>query len=194
MKNLIFIVVLTSTLPLTAQDRADASLAGSVLSMSSSTNVNITRSANVAGGVLASFRFWATPRNGIEFNYAHANFTQKVVIGSSTTSLDSGTHEVSGAYVFRPETSRQLRPFFGAGAALLQFNPNSSSLAPTPQSQNKPGLLYIAGIDYMLSRHLGAQIQFRGLVFAAPSFMNEAFRSNTTHNMSEPTLGFVYRF
>ena len=194
MKKLIFLVVLMRTIHLSAQERADVSLAGSVLRMSSATNANITRSANASGGVIAAFRFWATPRNGIEFNYGHANFTQKAAIGPSTTSLDSGMHEVSGAYVFRPRTSGQLRPFFGVGAALLQFNPNNTSLTPTPQSQNKTGLLYIGGIDYMLGRHLGAQIQFRGLVFAAPSFFNETFRSNTTHNMSQPTFGFVYRF
>lgn len=195
MKKLIFLIALMGTTHLSAQERADVSLAGSVLSMSSATNANITRSANVSGGVLAAFRFWATPRNGIEFSYAHANFTHTVATGSVRTSLDSGMHEVSGAYLFRPRPFGQLQPFLGAGAALFQFNPKANaSLSATPQSQNKPALLYVAGVDYMLSRHFAAQIQFRGLVCAAPSFMNETFRSNTTHNMSEPTFGFVYRF
>jgi len=195
MKKLIFLVVLMGTFHLSAQERADVGLAGSVLSMSSATNANITRSANISGGVLAAFRFWATPRNGIEFNYAHASFKQTVATGSLKTFLDSGMHEVSSSYLFRPRPFGKLQPFLGAGAALLQFNPKTNgSLSPTPQSQNKPALLYVAGVDYMLSRHFAAQIQFRGLVFAAPSFINETLRSNTTHNMSEPTFGFVYRF
>jgi hypothetical protein len=79
--------------------------------------------------------------------------------------------------------------------ALLQFNPKKNvSLSPALQPQNKPGLLYFAGIDYMLSQHFGARAEFIGLVFAAPSFINETFRSNTMQHTSEPTFGVVYRF
>jgi len=46
----------------------------------------------------------------------------------------------------------------------------------------------------MFNQRFGVRAQFRGLVFAAPSFMNETFRSNTTHHMAEPTFGFLYRF
>ena len=46
---------------LSAQDRADVSLTGSVLSMNSVTNNNITRGGRAAGGVLGSLRFWAPP-------------------------------------------------------------------------------------------------------------------------------------
>jgi hypothetical protein len=31
------------------------------------------------------------------------------------------------------------------------------------------------------SRHFPVRAEFRGLVFAAPTFMNETFRSNTMH-------------
>jgi opacity protein-like surface antigen len=180
---------------LTAQDRADVSLNGSMLSMSSATRNGITRESNITGGVLASFRFWVTSRNGFEFNYGHANDTQSVTAGGSKSSLDSGIHEISGLYMFRLRASHRIQPFLGAGAAFLQFNPgNNTVFGSLPQSQNKPGFLYTAGTDYMFNKHFGARLQFRGLVFAAPSYMVETFRSNTTHHMSEPTVGFVYHF
>ena len=192
---MVLIAFLAGTMNLSAQDRADLSLTGSMLSMNSVTNNNVTRGGRTAGGVLGSFRFWATPRNGLEFNYGHSNLTQTITAGLTKTSLDSGVHEVSGAYLFRPTTGGHLQPFFGAGAALVQFNPaKNAALTLVPQSQNKPGLLYVAGLDYMVNHHFGLRAEFRGLVFAAPSFMNETFRSNTMHHMSEPSFGIVYRF
>jgi opacity protein-like surface antigen len=192
---MVLIAFLAGSMNLSAQDRADLSLSGSVLSMNSITNNNITRSGSTAGGVLGSFRFWATSRNGFELNYGHATMTQTISAGLTKTSLDSGVHEVSGAYLFRPRTAGHLQPFFGAGAALLQFNPaKNAAITPAPQSQNKPGLLYVAGFDYVVNPHFALRAEFRGLVFAAPSFINETFRSNTTHQMSEPTFGIVYRF
>jgi len=199
MKNCIVLlmVILFGILNLSAQDRADASLNGSVLSLNSATNNGITRASSTTGGVSASLRLWITARNGIEFNYGHANDTQEVTINGSKATLDTGIHEVSGLYVFRLTPSPRFRPFFGAGAALLQFNPKKDPLFifnPVPESQNKAGLVYTAGADYMFSQHVGVRLQFRGLVFAAPSFMIETFRSNTMHHLSEPTFGFVYHF
>jgi outer membrane immunogenic protein len=183
------------TMNLPAQDRADVSLNGSALAMSSATHDGITRDGSTTGGVLASSRFWVTPRNGFELNYGHANDTQTAKTGGSKSSLDSSVHEVSSLYVFRLKTTPHIQPFLGVGAAFLQFNPkNDSQFGPLPQSQNKPGLIYTAGLDYMFNQRFGARLQFRGLVFAAPSFMVESFRSNTMHHMSEPTFGFVYRF
>lgn len=194
-KLMVLIAFFAGMRNVSAQDRADVSLSGSVLSMNSATNNDITRAAGTAGGVLGSFRFWATPRTGFEFNYGHANFTQTVTAGLTKTSLNSGIHEVSGAYLFRFRTAGHVQPFVGMGAALLQFNPKQNvSLSPAPQSQNKPGLLCVVGIDYMLTQHFGLRGEFRGLVFAAPSFMTETFRSNTMHNLSQPTFGVVYRF
>jgi opacity protein-like surface antigen len=192
---LLLLTFLAGVMNVAAQDRADLSLSGSVLGMNSATSNNITSASRMGGGVLGSFRFWATPRNGVEFNYGHANLTQTVTNGPNKTSLDSGMHEVSGAYLFRFRVAGSIQPFVGVGAALLQFNPaKSTSLIPAPQSQNKPGLVYLAGLDYMLSPHFGLRAEFRGLVFAAPSFMTETFRSNTMHHTAEPTFGVVYRF
>jgi len=197
MKNCIvlLIVILSEIMNLSAQDRVDASLNGSVLSLNSASNSLITRASSTAGGASASLRWWFTSRNGVEFNYGHANDTQEVTINGSKASLDTGVHEVSGSYIFRLKPAHRIQPFFGAGVALLQFNPNKDQLPnPLAESQNKPGLVYMAGFDYMFNQHFGTRLQFRGLVFVAPSFMVETFRSNTMHHMSEPTLGFVYRF
>jgi len=196
MKNILFLIVfLSGTMSLSAQERLDASVNGSVLSLNSATNNGVTRAASAAGGASASLRLWFTPRNGVEFNYGHANTTQELTVNGAKVSLDAGLHEVSGAYIFRLKLNPRIQSFFGAGAALLQFNPKKDQqFNPLPQAQNKPGLVYTAGVDYMFNQHLGMRMQFRGLVFVAPSFMIETFRSNTMHQMSEPTVGFVYRF
>ena len=196
MKKILFLIVfLSGTINLSAQERVEASLNGSVLSLNSATNNGVTRAGSIAGGASGALRFWFTPSHGVEFNYGHANDAQQVTINGAKISLDSGVHEVSGAYIFRLRSNPRVQPFFGAGAAFLQFNPKKDQqFNPVPQSQNKPGLLYTAGVDYMFNQHFGMRLQFRGLVFAASSFMVETFRSNTMHQMSEPTVGFVYRF
>src|SRR5262249_25721731 len=84
-----------------AQDRIDASVNGSVLKFNSATNIGIVRTGSTSSGASASLRLWLTPRNGIEFNYGHANDTQEVMINGSKVSLDTGVHEVSGSYLFR---------------------------------------------------------------------------------------------
>jgi outer membrane protein W len=196
MKNILFLIIfLSGTMNLSAQERVEASLNASVLSLNLATNNGVTRDASVAGGGSGAIRFWLTPNHGVEFNYGHANDPQQATINGTKISLKAGVHEVSGAYIFRLRPSPRVQPFFGAGVALLQFNPKKDQqFNPVPQSQNKPGLLYTAGVDYMFNPHFGMRVQFRGLVFAAPSFIVEAFRSNTMHQMSEPTVGFVYRF
>lgn len=188
-------ILLFGVVNLTAQSRPDVSLSGSILSMSTAAHNGLTRKGDLTGGVLASFRFWVTSRNGVEFDYGHASDTQSVTVNGSRFSLDSGIHEVSGLYLFRLKASQRFQPFIGAGATLLQFNPaHNYTFGSLPLSQNKPGFVYTAGTDYMFNKHFGARLQFRGLVFAAPSYMVETFRSNTTHHMSEPTFGFVYHF
>jgi opacity protein-like surface antigen len=128
------------------------------------------------------------------FNYGHANSTRTITMGVTKTALESGVHEVTGAYLFQPNTAGHLHPFFGGGAGLLQFSPGMhAALSPAPQSQNKPGLLYVAGLDYTLDHHFDLRAEFRGLLFATPSFMNETFRSNTMHRMSATTFRVVYR-
>jgi len=179
---------------LTAAQNFDVSLGGSGLITNSSTHNGAQRNISATGGVLFSGRWWVTPRNGLVFNYGHATNTQSVVANGVKQSLDSGMHEVTGSYEYRFSLGK-VEPFIGGGGGLLQFNPaKTASLNPTPNSQNKPALLYAAGADYYVTEHFGAQFQLRGLVYAAPSFSNEAFRTNTMHNTLEPTVGLVLRF
>ena len=172
----------------------DISLSGSALVTNSSTHNGVKRDIGAAGGVLFSARWWVTPRNGLVFNYGHANDTQTVIANGAKQSVNAGMHEVTGAYAYRFNVGK-MQPFVTAGGGMMQFNPSkSASFSPALQSQNKPTLLYGAGVNYFATEHFGAQFQFRGLVYAAPSFNNEVFRSNTMHNTLEPTVGLVLRF
>jgi len=194
-KNFFIGLILLLSMPtLTSAQSFDISLSGSALVTNSGTHNGAQRDIGATGGVLFSARWWATPRNGFVFNYGHANDTQKVIVNGLKQSLESGMHEVTGAYEYRFNLGR-AQPFASGGGGLLQFNPTTtSSLSPAPQSQNKPTLLYGVGVDYFATEHFGVQFQLRGLVYAAPSFSNEAFRTNTMHNTLEPTIGLVLRF
>jgi outer membrane immunogenic protein len=102
MKRLIMALIafLLGTMNLPAQDRADVSLNGSALVMSSATHDGITRDGSTTGGVLASFRFWVTPRNGFELNYGHANDTQTATTGSFKSSPLIPVSTRLAAYMF----------------------------------------------------------------------------------------------
>ena len=188
------LMLLLSAPTLTSAQNFDVSVSGSALVTNSSTHNGVQRDIGATGGVLFSAGWWVSPKNGFVFNYAHANDTQKVIVNGLKQSLDSGMHEVTGAYEYRFNLGG-LQPFVSGGGGMLQFNPSkSASLSPTPKSQNKPTLLYGVGVDYFATEHFGVQFQLRGLVYAAPSFSSEAFRTNTMHNTLEPTVGLVLRF
>jgi len=152
--------------------------------------------ASASAGVLASFRYSPSRFAAFEFNNGHARDTQYFTNAGVESSVHTGVHEVTGAYVLNlPWRSSRLQPFALVGAGIMQFNPiNSGTSVSGTQSQTKPAVLWGAGVNYDLSRHFALRLQYRGLFYAAPDFKVASLKTDRWQPMSQPSFGIVYRF
>ena len=156
----------------------------------------LAQSASASAGVLASFRYSPSRFATFEFNYGHARDTQYFTNAGVQSSVHTGLHEVTGAYVLNlPWHTTRIQPFALVGAGIMQFNPISSGTSVSgAQSQTKPAVLWGAGVNYDLSRHFSFRLQYRGLFYAGPNFNLVSLKTDRWQPMSQPSFGIVYRF
>jgi opacity protein-like surface antigen len=198
LKKFLIMIVLTVPCLCMAQDssKMDVSINVNGLFPSHSETNGLGQSAPASGGLLASFRYSPSRLATFEFNYGHARDTQYFTNGGMESSVHTGVHEVSGAYVFNlPWRSSRLQPFALVGAGIMQFNPFSSGTSVSgTQSQTKPAVLWGAGVNYDISRHLALRLQYRGLLYAGPDFKVTSLKTDRWQPVSQPSFGIVYRF
>ena len=61
-------------------------------------------------------------------------------------------------------------------------------------SQTRPTFLYGVGVDFPLSSHFFMRAEYRGLLYKQPDFSITGLQTNALGILSEPTIGFAYRF
>lgn len=190
-------IVLTASLCFAQESsKADISINVNGLFPSHAENNGLAQSASASAGVLASFRYSPSRFATFEFNYGHARDTQYFTNAGVQSSVHTGVHEVTGAYVLNlPWHTTRIQPFALVGAGIMQFNPiNSGTSVPGAQSQTKPAVLWGAGVNYDLSRHFSFRLQYRGLFYAGPNFNLVSLKTDRWQPMSQPSFGIVYRF
>lgn len=190
-------MVATATLCFAQESsKADISINVNGLFPSHAENNGLAQSASASAGVLASFRYSPSRFATFEFNYGHARDTQYFTNAGVQSSVHTGVHEVTGAYVLNlPWRTNRIQPFALVGAGIMQFNPvNSGTSVTGAQSQAKPAVLWGAGVNYELSRHFSFRLQYRGLFYAAPNFNLVSLKTDRWQPMSQPSFGIVYRF
>jgi opacity protein-like surface antigen len=89
------------------------------------TQNGINQRATDSAGVLATYRYYFSRHHGVEANYSWTSNTQNY----DRVGLDSNSHEISAAYVFRIPMKRWSL-FALAGAGALVFDPQSLSVSP----------------------------------------------------------------
>lgn len=190
-------IVLTASLCFAQESsKADISINVNGLFPSHAENNGLAQSASASAGVLASFRYSPSRFATFEFNYGHARDTQYFTNAGVQSSVHTGVHEVTGAYVLNlPWRTTRIRPFALVGAGIMQFNPiNSGTSVPGAQSQTKPAVLWGAGVNYDLSRHFSFRLQYRGLFYVGPNFNLVSLKTDRWQPTSQPSFGIVYRF
>lgn len=155
------------------------------------TQDGVHNSATDSGGVLASYRYFFSTHNGVEANYGYALNTQNYSSDAGVLGVNSYSHEVSGAYVFRMPF-RRVTPFALAGAGALVFDPKNFTGSST---QTRAAFVYGAGADVNLSSHIFMRAEYRGFVYNSPTYdlVALAGTGRATHR-AEPSIGFGYRF
>jgi outer membrane immunogenic protein len=155
------------------------------------TSNGVDQSATNSGGVLASYRFFFTQKQGVELNYGYALNTQNYGLGSGPIGLKTYAHEVSGDYVLRfPQ--KHWSPFVLAGIGALVFDPKDFGGASV---QGRAAFVYGGGADFDLTKHVFVRGEYRGLVYSSPTYDVPGLNGfdRITHR-AEPSVGFGFRF
>ena len=157
----------------------------------STTDNGVQNSATNSGGVLGSYRRFFDAHSGVEVNYGYALNTQNYLSSGGATGVQSYSHEISGAYVFRMPLAH-FTPFVLAGAGALVFDPKDFQDAGT---QTRAAGVYGGGADFKISRHVFVRAEYRGFIYDSPTYSltNVAGADRVTHR-AEPSIGFGYRF
>lgn len=157
----------------------------------STTDNGVEQKATNSGGVLASYRYFFTNKNGVELNYAYTDNTQSYGLSSGPLGVPTYSHEASAAYVFRMPL-KHFTPFVLAGAGGLVFDPKDFAGASV---QARAAFVYGGGADFNVGRHVFMRAEYRGLVYNSPAYDLTALAGadRITHR-AEPSIGFGYRF
>ena len=169
----------------------------------------VDQGASDSAGVLATYRYYFSRHHGVEANYSWTSNTQNY----TGFGVDTNSHEISAAYVFRMPMKR-WSPFVLAGAGALVFDPNSAGafigvpsggvyhgpVLPAgaglvPSTQTRAALVYGAGADINLTSHLFVRGEYRGLIYNSPTYDLAGLNGmdRVTHR-AEPSIGLGWRF
>ena len=159
--------------------------------VTTTTQNGIDNQATNSGGVLASYRYFFSQHHGVEANYGYSLNTQKYLSGTGLTGVNTNSHEISGAYVFRMPM-RHITPFALGGVGALVFDPKDFTGG---SSQTRAAFVYGAGADFALSHHIFMRAEYRGFVYNSPTYDVPVLAGldRVTHR-AEPSIGFGYRF
>jgi opacity protein-like surface antigen len=172
------------------------------------TENGVQQGANDSSGVLGTYRYYFDRHNGVEVNYGWTSNTQTY----NGLGIDSNSHEISAAYVFRMPMKR-WSPFVLAGAGALVFGPNNlvgasspsggvyhgpvqpAGVGLNPNTQTRAAFVYGAGADINLTDHLFVRAEYRGFIYNSPTYDLAALDGldRVTHR-AEPSIGLGWRF
>src|SRR6266404_8761756 len=110
------------------------------------TQNGVDQDATDSAGVLATYRYYFSRHHGVEANYSWTSNAQKY----TGFGVDTNSHEISAAYVFRMPMKR-WSPFVLAGAGALIFDPQNVAGA---SAQTRAAFVYGGGADINLTNHL----------------------------------------
>ena len=159
-----------------------------------------TPSAGFLGVFHQQFRGWAGYDINAGYSRTAYNYTAAATSGtaSSFTRYAVGTnmYEFSVAYVAKaPASSRRLQAFVQGGGGVLAFLPTQKLF---PGAVNfRAAALFGAGGDYRVSDHLGLRVEYRGLFFKTPDFVQYSAATPTSKLFtvsSQPVVSLIYRF
>lgn len=151
------------------------------------TDNGVRQKTSNSAGVLGTYRYYFDKHNGVEVNYGYTSNTEKY----NGFGVESRSHEVSAAYVFRMPMKR-WSPFVLAGAGGLVFDPKNYTGATT---QARAAFVYGGGADINVTNHLFVRAEYRGFAYNSPTYDYVQFRNydRVTHR-AEPSIGFGWRF
>ena len=213
----------------TAHAQKQTDIAGSFYGTfnASTTSGGVAQSASDSAGALLELRHIVSPWIGFEASYSYNRANQAYVTTNvhllypacptfgncapikeqPIAAVSANAHAITGDWVFSRKV-RNFRPFALAGGGLLLFIPSGGQ--STTQNAAEFTLIFGAGLDWQLSKHLGLRLQDREAIYKTPilatagqypNLADSAFPASALWNQpqvythtQEPALGIYYRF
>jgi len=102
-------------------------------------------------------------------------------------------YELTLAYAFDGPRNKRFRTFGQIGGGGLFFEPINASFA---KQQTRPAMVFGAGMEYDVSRHLSVRAEYRGLFYKMPDFaIDNGFPKQRLFSVTNtPAISLVYRF
>jgi hypothetical protein len=158
-------------------------------------------------GVVAVGEIRLNSRFAVQANAGHFDNSQKYTTGTLDYRVQSTVTEFSGALVCRLWQTENWKPFLFGGAGALFFNPDKTTvieenpLSPGEAQENigavrqsQIAALYGGGVDHPLRPRLSVRLQYRGLIYSAPSFNVPNLFTGHHGHIAEPSVGLVFNF
>ena len=193
MITVVGLLLTVSTAAVAQENCSEVSIQGTGLFTKDSSNNGIQNHSTDSGGVLIGYRYSINHWLAAEANYGWSRNTEDFFGGAAH--VKTNLHEVTGSAVVKLPMVGRLQPFVRAGGGALVFDPtdNSGNFAGATR-QTRGAVLYGAGADYALTRHLLLRAEYRGLVYKVSDFNLTSLNSDAWTHTAQPSAGIVYRF
>jgi hypothetical protein len=170
----------------------DAAVSPFVQFTGNSSGNGITDSASTSMGGLASFRQSYKPWLGYEVNYSYTRFSEAYT--GQPVSVQNNVHEATGAYLIQAPKLLMFQPFVAVGTGYLLFLPTEVGGQRNHQQGRMP-ILFELGVNYpILTSHLGARVEYRGLDYKTPNFNQSYLTTGASRLTSEVAVGLYVHF
>jgi outer membrane immunogenic protein len=194
----ITVLGLAALLPMTAvtqELRSEIAVQGTGFFTKNSKGHGIRERATESGGVLFDYRYNLNYWLAADVSYAHGRNTQ-IYSGSTQARVQANLNQFTGAAVVKLPPLTRLQPYVLAGGGGLVFSPtrNAGGTLTGTTRQTRGAFLYGVGADYALTDHISFRIEYRGLVYKAPTFHLSRLNTSAWTRLAQPSVGIVFRF
>ncbi|HVA65090.1 MAG TPA: outer membrane beta-barrel protein [Terriglobales bacterium] len=178
-----------------AQTSSEISVQASGLFTKKTTGAAIVHSVSDSTGLLVGYRFHINSWEAIEAEYGYTRSRQVYLATATNTGpgLRANMQQVIfNEVITTPKLFGVLEPFVLAGGGVVIFNPRGTpGFAATRQT--KGAFNYGAGVNFHIF-HLGARVEYQGLILKVPDFNNTAFNPDRWTHVAQPSLGLIFTF
>ncbi len=159
------------------------------------TTVNKHIATNSAG-LLVGYRYHFNSWEALEAEFGYTENGQRYYTPATAGGTSGAAYAITSRMydldanevITTPRLLGFFQPFVLAGGGAIAFQPNSNPYGAT--TQWRPMFDYGAGLDFHIV-HLGARIEYRGLIFKVPYFGLAALNTNKYTHIASPSIGLV---
>ncbi len=148
-------------------------------------------------GLLLGYRYHFNSWEALEAEFGYTQNGQRYYTPATAGGASGAAYAINSRMfdvdanevITTPSLLGIFQPFVLAGGGMLGFVPRANPYGAN--NQWRPMFDYGAGLDFHIF-HLGARLEYRGLIFKVPDFGLAALNTNKFTHIASPSLGLVF--